>query len=535
MKKKQFLGIVLASAFLVGALAACSPTQQQTTTPDAPPTTQQPDSTQQATALEPPPAGGGFQRGIIVASTAETPSVTPARHTALVGHFINTLTHNGLFRVSEEGLNPVPDLVAEWHALSDTLFEMRIHEGILFHNGDIMTAYDVAASLEYVRTYPEQRGNQMAAQSWEVVDEHTIIIDTGEPNAVLFAELAHQGNFIFPRSLIESGHDFTVKPIGSGPFVFDEWKQGDFLNFVAFENYFDEERFPRIGSVHWRIIPEGASRTIALETGEINYVVDVALPDVPWLRENPNITVKEVPGATYQHIVMNSNRAPLDNIYVRRAVDMALDREAMLIAGLDGFGVAIWAAMPPIFPGSSETGTRNFDPEGALALLAEHNLDPAALGFEILAFDEQQRRRAEVAQSNLSDIGIPTTITMMDFATWLTFTLDDSAWDFSFANQTASNLPIFMRSMFHSSMLETGNRARHSIPELDALIDQAFITIDDAQRFAVLEEASIIANEFAAQVGTNMNILFRAFDANLIVPELAANGFMFTNMMYWNE
>ena len=534
MKKKQLLSMMLAGSMLMGVLAACAPAGQQAVTPP----TAAPAQTQPAAPgapVEPPPVEAGFQRGMTVVSAAETPSVTPARHTALVGHFINILTHNGLFRVQEEGLAPVPDLVEEWTALSDTLFEMRLREGVMFHNGDIMTAHDVAASLEYVRRYPEQRGNQLAVYSWEVVDDHTIIIDTGEPNVVLFNELAHQANFMFPLSLIEAGHDFTVDPVGTGPFVFNEWRAGDFLHFEAFENYFDRDRFPRLGYIHWRIIPEGASRTIALETGEVDYVIDVALPDVPRLQADPRITVMERPGATYQHFMMNIEMFPFDNIYVRRAVDMALDREAMVLASLDGFGIPVWAAVPPTFAGTTDEGARSFDPEGARALLAEQGLDPSALGFEMLVFDEQQRRRAEVAQSNLMDIGIPTTITMMEFATWLSFTLEDNSFQASFGNQTTTNLPVFLRSMLHSSFIGTGNRQRTNLPELDELINRAFMTIDETARLAILEEASRIANADASLVGTNMNILFRAFNADLVVPELAANGFMFKNMIHWNE
>lgn len=536
MKKKRILSMVITGSILMGVLVACTPSAQPAPTPAAP--AQTPAATTPAaptqTPVAPPVEAAQFQRGITVANMAEPSTVMPARHTTLVGSFVNAMTHNGLFRL-DENLVPVPDLAYEVIALSDTLFEMRLHQNVYFHNGDHMTAYDIAAAFEYVRTYPEQRANQQSVQSWEVVDTYTIRIDSGEPNAMLFSELAGHGNFIFPRSLIEAGYDFSVNPVGTGPFVFEEWRAGDFMHFNAFDNYFDQGRLPSVGYVHWRIIPEGTSRTIALEMGEVDYVIDVALPDVARLKENPDITVMERPGVMFQNFQMNAVLAPTDNIHVRRAVDMALDREAMMMVALDGYGIVISQATPPIFAGSSTVGTRSFDPDGARALLAEHGIDPATIGFEILAFDEQHRRRAEVAQSNLMDIGIPTTITMIEFATWLTHTFDYTAWNFTFANQSATSLPAFLRGMSHSQLRGTANRANHIIPELDALIDQAFATIDDDARVAIMEQASIILNEYAALNGINMALLFRAFDANLVVPELAANGFMFKNMIYWNE
>ena len=531
--KKKVLGLVLVSAVMIGAFAACIPSA------DPAPPTQPSAQEQQATAPSgdpaPPEEGSIFQRGITVVGAAETHSVTPAHHGQLIGHWMNVMTHNGLFRVAETALEPVPDLVYEWEALTDTLFKMRLHEGVTFHNGDILTAHDVALSLEYVRRYPYQRGNQSAVYSWEVYDDLTIIIDTGIANVTFFNQLAHQGNFIFPGSLIESGHDFAAEPIGTGPFSFYEWRAGDFVHFEAFENYFDQDRFPRVGYVTWRFVPEGASRTIALENNEADYIIDVALPDLHRLRDNPNITVMEREGATFSYLVLNPTLAPFDNIHVRHAVDMAMDREAMLIASLDGVGIELSAAVPTFFPGASTEGTRAFDQDGARALLAEHGLDPATLGFELIVTDEITRRRAEVVQANMAEIGIPATITQMDAAAMASQTLDESAWQSAFRGQTATNLPIFTRSMFHSASLETGNRGRHNMPELDALIDESFITFDEAARLAILEEISYIANQHATQLGTNMNIAIRAFNANLRVPELAANGFMYKNMIYWAE
>ncbi|MCL2564668.1 MAG: ABC transporter substrate-binding protein [Defluviitaleaceae bacterium] len=537
MKTNKIIAIILvctllACSLVVAALVYQPPPQTQAdiAAPPPPPMPQAPepeDEPEEEAVQEP-------RTGVIIASMTETPSVAPARHTALVGHFKNIMTHNGLFRVHDNDLTPVPDLVRDWAALSDTEFEFVLHEGIRFHNGQELTAYDVAASLEYVRTFPYQTAVHLSIDSWEVIDRHTILIDTGTPTAMLFNDLAHHGNFIMPRSLIESGHNFALAPIGSGPFVFENWTRGDSLDFSAFAHYFDRSRAPMIEYVHWRIMPEGASRTIALETGEVDYIVDVAFPDIPRLQSNPNITVMERPGATFSYFIMNNDRPQFENIYVRRAIDMALNRDAMLSASLNDFGVSVWSTMPPMFEGSSQEGTRQFDPAGARALLAENNIDPRTLAFDMLAFDEAQRRRAEVAQANLADIGIPTTITMIDFSAWLTLTLGDN-FEASFANFTANNLVGFMRNLMTIDFIDTQNRSRMRNEELSGLIEEAFSTVDEGARNAILHEASRMANEHIGFIGTNMNTVIRAFNSTLTVPELAANGFMFMNMMHWAE
>ncbi|MCL2564422.1 MAG: ABC transporter substrate-binding protein [Defluviitaleaceae bacterium] len=522
MKKKSILGLILTGALLTGVLSSCAPQVPQPA----------PDAQAAAPTGVVPGRDQAVDRGVILAITAETPSIAVARHSALIGHYKNILTNNGLFRM-DYNLNQVLDLAASMEAISDTIFEFRLHEGIMFHNGEEMTAYDVIASLEYVRTYPYQNANHGSVVGWEVIDRYTLRLDTGEPNAMMAFELAHQANFIMPRSLIESGHDFTADPVGSGPFVFESWAFGDNLHYVRFDDYFDQERFPMISYLNWRIIPEGASRTIALETGEVHYLVDVPFPDVPRLEENPNVNVIAIPGATYNYLLLNHNRPQFENVIVRKAIDMAIDKEAGVLAGFDGWGIPTWSMVPPQFAGVSAEGQRTFDPEGARALLAQHNIDPATLSFDMLVYDEEKRRMGEVVQANLADIGIETTITMMDFAAWMTQTLGD--YDAAFARFTSANLLSFMRTCMHIDFLGTQNRSNMYNRELSDLITQAVATVDEPARLAILYEATRMANDLAVWVPTNMNIAVRAANANLIVPETAGNGFMFFNMMYWVE
>ena len=526
---KRILSFALSLALIVGILGACAPPQQ----PDAAnvPAPVQP-AQPGTTPVPPPPPEDNVGRGVTMAIQAETPTVAPARHTALIGTFKNDLTHNGLFRIHYNTLEPIPDLVASWHAVSDTLFEFTLHEGIMFHNGEEMTADDIVASMFYVRTYPYARTwHGSVVDAW-ALDRYTFVLDTGEPNALLLFELAHQANYIMPKSLIDAGHDFTLLPIGSGPFRFDNWSLGDSLTFTRFEDYFDTNRRAHIEYVHWRIIPEGASRTIALETGEVDYIVEVAFPDIPRMRENPNITVFERPGLTYIYLLLNNEMPQFSNIYVRHAIDMAIDKEAVVAAAVDGFGLPIWQSTPPVFAGSSTVGIRSFDPEGARALLAREGVDPTTLDFDMLVYSEEHRRRAEVVQSNLADLGITTTITMIDFAAWLTTA---GTTDAAFGAFTANNLLTFMRSTMHVDSIPAPNRSRITNRELSDLIEEAIATVDATARVAVLEEASRVSNEHSGFVPLHMNMLIRAFNSNLIAPEIAAGGAMHLNMVYWVE
>ena len=533
MKKQKAISMALITVLLTGIFSGCAPTAvpPEGTAETAAPARQTPAQQAPAPQTE---AAEAIVRGLTIAIQLEATTIMPARHTSMTAGHKNALTHNGLFRIHYDDLQPVPDLVESWSAVSDTLFEFVLREGVMFHNGEEVTAYDVVASFEYLRTYPYARAIHASVAEAYVVDRRTLRIDTGEPNALLFSDLAHQSNFVLPASLIAAGHDFTVDPIGSGPFVFEEWRFGDSLTFNRFDDYFDSERFPQLKYIVWRIIPEGASRTIALETGEVNYIVEVAFPDIPRMEENPGITVFQRPSVTHNFMLINNDLPQFSNIYVRHAIDMAIDKEAAVMASVDGWGIPIWETVPTVLPGASSEGIRSFDPDGARAILAAQGIDPATLGFEMLAFNEEGRRRGEVVQSNLADIGIPTTISMMDLAAFLSVT-QTMDYEAAFSNFTSNNLPAFLRGLMHLDTIDGQNRSRIRNQELSDLIDKAIATVDVEARNAILEEASRVANVHAGLIPMHLGIMVRAFDSRLVVPEISASGMMYLNMVSWGE
>jgi len=534
MKKNRLLSMVLAVALTVGALAACTPSGQQPPAQQGTPTQSEPVQ-QPAATYEPPtpPVAAGPSGSLIIATANETPSVAPARHNAAAGSFKNLMTHSGLFRVDPVTIEPVEHLVAGWSPLSDTLFEFTLHEGIMFHNGEELTAEDVVASMYYVRTHPYSRGAHGSVVEATVVDRYTFTLDTGVPNAALFFDLTHQGNSIMPKSLIEAGHDFTVSPIGSGPFVFQDWRLGDSLTFTAFDNYFIPERAARVEEVVWRIIPEGSSRTIALETGEVDFVVEVAFPDVPRLQEHPDVYVSMTPGTAQNFILLNNDAPQFSNIYARRAIDMAIDRDALVMAAFNGFATPTMAQVPIVFAGSSTEGMNSFDPEAARALLAEHSIDPASLAFEVIASNEERRRMGEVVQANLADIGITVSIVQMDDASTQAVLIDGN-YEAGFGQWAATNIFSFVRNVLHQGG-EMPNRSRIRNQELSDLIDMGVATIDATERVAIFEEASRIANYHTGNIPTHLAMVIRAFNVNIVAPELAPTGALNLNMIYWAQ
>ena len=474
----------------------------------------------------------GEGTGIVIAAQNEPNVIAPVGHAAVVSMNKNLMTHNGLFRIHYDTLEPIPDLVESWQALSDTSFEFKLREGVMFHTGEEMTADDVIASWTFARHF--QSAAHESIVDFYAAGRYTVRLDTGAPNAMLFFDLTNPANMIGPRSLIESGHNFNSIPIGTGPFVFEEWRRGNFMHFTAFEDYFDSQRSANIDYVIWRFIPEGASRTIALEIGEVDFNMDVAPADIERLRNNSDIEVVIRPGISHGHLLLNNDRPLFSDVYVRRAIGMAINKERMVSIGLGERAVPTWSQVPAIFIGATEEGSYSFDPEGARALFAQHNIDPASLAFNIIASNEERVRMAEVIQADLAEISITVTITMTDLGTTFART---SAGDFdaAFGGFTANSLLGYMRGIFHHELIDLTNRSRIRSQELSDLIDQAVAEVDTDARAAILHEAVVTANNYTGQIPTHMDMVVRAFGPNITVPEISANGSLSLNMMYLRD
>jgi len=535
MKKKSILSMFLAVLLTTVVLTACTP-NNQAADPSASTETAAPTATTAPGERAVPslPHGEGAVGSLAIAIGTEAPSISPARHNHQIAILKNFMTHERLFEQHYDTLIPTPLLVKEWHAISDVLFEFTLHEGITFSNGEPLTAEDVVASWYWVRETPDARGVHISAQGIEFVDRYTFRIYTGVPDAGLFYDLTSHGNSIMPKSLIEAGHDFNVDPVGSGTFIHEEWRTGDFLTFRANPNYWNPERAARIEHVTWSVIPEGASRTIALELGEVDFIFDVPLPDMPRLEADPNTTIFMRTSPVLNFLQLNHERPQFENMYARHAIMMAINPQEIVDGAHDGFGYVQRSQLPIILPGATNDGVLPHDPEGARALLAEHGIDPASLGFEIVVSTEPFRRSAEIIQAQLGDIGIPVTINMMDSAAaWTVGTLGDQ--DAQFLNWNAAWIISFLRNHFlYSEDIFNRNFMRNE--EISELILEGIATIDPAARAAVFEQATAAANRYVAWIPTHLSANIRAFNANLVAPELSGmTTILNVNSFYWGD
>ena len=404
-KMKKLLCLCMTAALSLGSLAGCS------TKNPAP-------SDGETVGAQNEESGGEKKDTLTVALTSEPPSLTTCDHDSIVGVYMNLLTYNGLMRVDHETLEVVPDLAESYTVENETDWTFVLKDGIKFHDGSDCTAQDVAASIEWAKTFPGSANYTRNIKTIEAVDDKTVKIVTEVPYAGLPADLAYHYNFIVPEELIESGHDFNSEPVGTGPYKFVSWQYGDSLNFVGFEEYFDAERKASIPNLVFKIIPEGTSRTIALEAGEVDFVYDVPSADVERLKSDEKFEVKEITSVENFFLGINLEKEPFNDVNVRQAINYGINREDVIAAALNGYGASNYTAIAMGYEGDTDAGAAVYDLDKAKEYLDKWGGDPSSIVLPIICSNETKVAVATVIQSNLSKLGIQVEVVSTDTATY---------------------------------------------------------------------------------------------------------------------
>ncbi len=524
-KKLRTLSLLLALAMAFGLFAGCSKEEQQPADDDKSAVDDKKGDDQPSE-----PSGNSGKDSIVIATMGETPSLSPTEHNAVAGSYMNSLTYNMLFRSNVDTLEPEPDLVESYENISETEWTFKIKKDVKFHNGETMTVEDVKASLEWAKTFPEVNLYNNDIVQVDIVDDETIQITTDGPDAMLLSNLCHHGNAIVPKALIASNHDFNTNPIGTGPYVFKNWNRGDSLEFEAFADYFRGE--PGIKHMTWKIIPEGSSRTIALEAGEIDFIIEVEAMDADRLEENSDIEVIQFNHTSHNWLMLNNEKPGLDNQNVRHAINSAIDKESVVMVAYNGLAVPALSAVPMNFEGATEENADVYDVEKAKEYLAASNVDPASIELAIICSDDTKKRAGEVIQANLKEIGVNATIESMDLATYLSATAEGN-YTAAIGGYTSSDLLSYVVGVYHSSSINASNKTRLVDAEVDAMIDEAKVTLDAGERAKIFEKLSARLNELCSQAPLYQPLTLRAYKKGLEGVKVSDSGGIFWADVYW--
>ena len=214
-----------------------------------------------------------------IAFSAEPVSMTWWDNEEMAPIYSAYLTSSFLMKIDPDTMEAVPDLAESVEVISDSEYVFHLRKGVKFHHGKEFTADDVVATYNLICQYPGSSPYVNAIVSVEALDPYSVKFVTDGPYPNLMYDVAYKYWFILPSDLIESGHDFASEPVGTGPFKMTSWSHGSYITYERFDDYWDKDNMPGIQTLTWKVIPEGASRTIALQTGDVDIVYEVETAD----------------------------------------------------------------------------------------------------------------------------------------------------------------------------------------------------------------------------------------------------------------
>ena len=321
---------------------------------------------------------------------------------------IGDTIYEGLTAIAED-LSVQPGLAKSWEISDDGLtYTFSLHQNVTFHDGSALTADDVAASMR--RVLNEEMGSPLASRispitDITIVDDTTIALKLDAPFAPILTSLA--GIAIVPAEAEMDVDALQQVPVGTGPFKFSEWVPNSFISLTAFDGY-REAGLPKLNEVKFNIVPEAATRQVGLASGQYDLLPGVDPATALQLQASPGVTVYETRDLSYTLIGINTTRAPFDNAAVRRAFNMAVNRDEIIAAALFGNGVAAGPLSPALQNWALDPATFDCysgDAVTAAALLAEAGVE-TPIQAELLVLPRQDTKDiAQVVQQQAKAAG----------------------------------------------------------------------------------------------------------------------------------
>ena len=402
-----------------------------------------------------------------------------------------------LFKL-DTNLDPVPWLATGIVPLDETTWEITIRQGVKFHNGALMDAAAVKASLE--RTINENAGSKtlLDIARIEEKDSFTIVVVTNGPNPALPGILTHPTMSIVDAAAAEAmGDAFNERPVLTGPYKVDKFQLADKLEVVRNEDYWGAP--PLVDRVIYTHLPDINSRVLGLQSGDLDIALNIPPESVVTIMDDPSLTVVRAGLTNLEMLYLNQKREPWKDLKVRQAISMAIDREALVTLTRQGEGAAAVGPFPPVMLSCPQLQPHPFDPAKAEELLGQAGYqdkdddgyvrkEGQTLTMELLA-RSSGRLSAETIQASLKTIGIKVDVRIVEHVP--TTVRQQTDWDAAIeaSNMAATGDP-YLRLYQEFSADGRSNFGGYSSPVIENLIREVGQTKDRQERQKLACQAS---------------------------------------------
>jgi len=480
-------------------------------------------------------AGVASAQSLTIALSAEPTSADPNYHKmtandALASHIYSPLV------ARDAQMNLIPALALSWKTLDDTTWEFKLRPDVKFSNGKTFTSEDVLFTI--CRTLNNE--TNVSASYTEVTkriadvqtpDPLTVIIKTYEPLPLLPAEMARSLPILW-NGIVEHG-PLTFKPkegcgvtgpwptaadfntgrinVGSGPYLLKSYVKGSGVVLTRNESYWGPK--PAWSEVKFVPVPNAGPRLTGLLSGDFDVIENPAARDLSRIKDSPKLAFVATPSTRLIFFQPDIGRDaspmakaadgknPLQDVRVRRAISMAIDRKAIAARIMDGMATPAYQYMPDgMFGALPNPPEIKYDPEGAKKLLAEAGY-PNGFEMAISSPNDRYVNDSQISQTvaqYLSRIGIKTTVDAMTASIYFSkrakrdFSFSMGGWP-SETGEASALFQLWVASTDAPKGIGTSNYGGFTSPEFDKVYLAAAGTVDPVKRRAELEKATKIA------------------------------------------
>ncbi|MDF0728616.1 peptide-binding protein [Cytobacillus sp. S13-E01] len=452
-------------------LAACSGGDSATTPAETPKEDEKPTEEPKEDSNEPQYGGD-----IIVGSIGAPTLFNPLYSTDAASSDIEGFIYNGLVSGDTE-FNPVNDLASDVQMSEDGLtWTIKLRDDVKWHDGEQFTADDVVFTYNIPLNEDYDGARKSAFEGIESITklgDYEVEIKLNKVDATFGSIGLSYG--ILPEHILgtvpvaELGeHEFnTKKPIGTGPFKFEEWLDGQYVKVVANEDYYGGR--PYLDSITYKIVPDQNALLAQLQAGDVDFT-EVPGTDIDTVKEFPGIKVESGLGLSYTYFGVNQKQDRFKDVKVRQALTYAIDRQGIVDSVMNGDGEVAHVPESPLSWAYSDDVTKfEYDPEKAKALLAEAgwedtdgdgwlDKDGEKFSFEVKTNQGNKIREdiAVVLQQQLKEVGIEAIPQIVEWSAFIEqVTAPNWDYDAMILGWSLSTFPD-LYDIFHSSQMEEG-------------------------------------------------------------------------------
>ena len=439
---------------------------------------------------------------------------------------IHKLIFSGLTK--HDGDNKiVPDLAESWsYDESSFTYTFKLRKDVKWHDGKEFTAEDVKFTIDTIKNpknNSEISSNYQDVKDVKIVDKHTLKIELINHNVAI---LDYLSTGIIPKHLLEGkdiqNDEFNKKPIGTGLYKFDDWKEGQYIKLSANNQYYGNS--PKINEVVFKIIPDDKAKAMQLKSGEID-IAQIDPKDMSLFEKDTQFTTYKFKTADYRGVMYNFSK-PLfkENKEVVKALSYSVDRKAIIDSVLMGMGEAAYSPLQMSEYNNENIEKYEYSPKKSRQILEDagwklndegiYQKGNQKLEFTITCFEGDQVRidMATIVSQNFKEIGVNAKVDIQSNVDWTNLDTFLIGWGSPFDPDDHTY------KVFHSSQIESGmNLNSYSNSKVDEVLGKARGT-------DISEDRIKYYKEFQEEMANDLPFTFLAYIDSVYISKSNITG-----------